>query len=226
VFQVKICGVTNPEDGLCCSEAGADAIGLNFYPSSPRCVGLEMARQIARGLPPNISKVGVFVNAPLDEVLRTCEEVGLDAVQLHGDETPQMFARLAGRRAIKAFRCGGRDSSPVLEFLRQCDLLGCRPCAVLIDASTPGVYGGTGHTADWPLVRDLSGMLSGTPIILAGGLRPDNVTAAIEATRPAAVDTASGVELSPGRKDLGLVREFVCKARDALERLQRAEYRT
>jgi len=226
VFQIKICGVTNPEDALCCSEAGADAIGLNFYPSSPRYVSLEMARQIARGLPSSVSKVGVFVNATLDDMLRTCEEVGLNAVQLHGDEVPQMFARLAARRSIKAFRCAGHDSRPVLEFLRQCDGLGCRPCAVLIDASSPDAYGGTGQTADWPLVRALSGMLPGTPIILAGGLRPDNVAAAIEATRPAAVDTASGVELSPGLKDLGLVGAFVRNAREAFARLPRAERRT
>lgn len=223
MFRVKICGVTDPHDALCCSEAGADAIGLNFYAASPRYVCPEMARQIAQGLPSTVVKVGVFVNAAIEQVLRTCDEVGLDAVQLHGDETPQMLARLGVRPAIKAFRCDGRDSRLVIEFVRQCQDLGCRPCAVLIDASRPGAYGGTGQTADWPTVRELSGLLGDTPIILAGGLRPDNVVAAIQATRPAAVDTASGVESSPGRKDSNLVREFVHHARDALERLRHGE---
>lgn len=225
VFRVKICGVTDPHDARYCSEAGADAIGLNFYAASPRYVCPALARQIAQGLPSTVVKVGVFVNAAIEDVLRTCDEVGLDAVQLHGDETPQMLARLGGRPAIKAFRCDGRDSRLVIEFVRQCQDLGCCPCAVLIDASRPGAYGGTGQTADWPTVRELSGLLGDTPIILAGGLRPDNVVAAIQATRPAAVDTASGVESSPGRKDSNLVREFVRNARDALGRLRHGECR-
>ena len=221
MFQVKICGVTVPDDAWCCSEVGADAIGLNFYPASPRYVSPSTARRIVADLPSSLVKVGVFVNAVEDEIVRACGEVGLDAVQLHGDETPHMVARLADRRVIKAFRCAGQASPGVVDFLRQCRDLGAQPYGVLIDAAYPGVYGGTGQTADWPLVRDLSGRTGGSPVILAGGLRPDNVAAAVETARPDAVDTASGVESSPGCKDARLVADFIRNARDALERIQR-----
>jgi phosphoribosylanthranilate isomerase len=217
MFQTKICGVTDLHDALCCSEAGADAIGLNFYPASPRCVSLDNARQIARALPAAVAKVGVFVNAPLDEILRISDDVGLDIIQCHGDETPQLIARLAGRPTIKAFRCRGQDTRPVLEFLRRCADLGVRPGAVLIDARCPGLYGGTGQTTDWSAVRELADLLDGVPRILAGGLHPGNVAAAIQAARPDAVDTASGVESSPGRKQPDLVRDFVRHAQDAFE---------
>jgi phosphoribosylanthranilate isomerase len=219
MFQVKICGVTNLEDARCCAEAGADAIGLNFYPPSPRCVGVDVARRIALEMPATMTKVGVFVNASRDEMLRTCDRVGLDAIQLHGDETPQMMAELAGRQLVKAFRCGSNDVRPLAEFLRRCEDLGCRPDGVLIDACQPSAFGGTGQTANWSLVRDLSRLLLDIPIILAGGLRPENVAAAIEATHPAAVDTASGVESEPGRKDPQRVRAFIGNARDAFGRV-------
>ena len=219
MFQVKICGVTNLEDARCCAEAGADAIGLNFYPPSPRCVGVDVARRITLELPAAIRKVGVFVNASRDEVLRTCDLVGLDTIQLHGDETPQMMAELAGRQLLKAFRCHSDDLRPLTEFLHRCEDLGCRPCGVLIDAYQPNAFGGTGQTANWSLVRGLSELLLDIPIVLAGGLGPENVAAAIEATRPAAVDTASGVESEPGRKDAQRVREFVGNARAAFRRV-------
>jgi phosphoribosylanthranilate isomerase len=219
VFQVKICGVTNLEDALCCAEAGADAIGLNFYPPSPRCVGVDVARRIALGLPPTMTKVGVFVNASRDEMLRTCDQVGLDMIQLHGDETPPMMAELAGRRLLKAFRCSSDELRPLTEFLQRCEDLGCRPSGVLIDAYQPNAFGGTGHTANWSLVRKLADLLLDIPIVLAGGLSPENVAAAIEATRPAAVDTASGVEDEPGRKDPQRVRAFTGNAWDAFRRL-------
>ncbi len=108
MFRVKICGLTSPDDADSCVEAGADAIGLNFYPPSPRYVTREVAHAISRRLPPTVTKVGVFVNASADEVLETCEQVGLDAVQLHGDESPQVARQLSELRVIKAFRCAGR----------------------------------------------------------------------------------------------------------------------
>jgi phosphoribosylanthranilate isomerase len=219
VFQVKICGVTNLEDAECCVEAGADAIGLNFYPSSPRCVPVDVARRIAQGLPATMTKVGVFVNASRDEVLRTCDQVALDTIQLHGDESPQMLAELTGHQLLKAFRCRNDDLRPLTEFLQRCEDLGCRPCGMLIDAYQPSVFGGTGQASNWSVVRKLSEMRFDIPVVLAGGLRPENVAAAIEATRPAAVDTASGVESHPGRKDAQLVRAFVDNAWDAFRRV-------
>lgn len=217
MFRVKICGVTTPDDADACVEAGADAIGLNFYSPSPRYVPRDVARTIASTIPPTVTKVGVFVNATPDEVLETCDKVGLDAVQLHGDESPQMVRRLAARRLIKAFRCDRPVLEQVTQYLLACAALAGRLEAVLIDACRSGSYGGTGQVAEWSLVRELRALPISVPVILAGGLRPDNVVAAIEATRPAAVDTASGVEFSPGRKDPARVRAFVRNARDAFE---------
>lgn len=219
MFQVKICGVTNLEDARCCAEAGADAIGLNFYPASPRCVAVDVAREITLGLPPTVTKVGVFVNAMSDDMLWTCDQVGLDVIQLHGDETPRIVTQLGGHRVIKAFRCRNGDFEPVAEFVHRCEDLGCRPCGVLIDAYQPSLFGGTGQIANWSLVRKLSELLRDMPIVLAGGLRSENVAAAIEATRAAAVDTASGVEFEPGRKDAQRVRAFIGNAWDAFRRL-------
>lgn len=217
MFRVKICGVTTPDDADSCVEAGADAIGLNFYPPSPRYVPRDVARAVARRIPPTVSKVGVFVNAPLEEVRKTCDDVGLDAVQLHGDESPQMVSQLAEYRLIKAFRCARPDPEQVSQYLLACAALAGRLEAVLIDACRSGSYGGTGQVAEWSLVRQLRALPISVPVILAGGLRPENVAAAIEATRPAAVDTASGVESGPGRKDPARVREFVRRAREAFE---------
>ncbi len=217
MFRVKICGVTSPDDAEACVAAGADAIGLNFYPPSPRYVPRDVAQAIARGIPPTVTKVGVFVNATADEVLAACDEVGLDAVQLHGDEAPQMARQLAERRLIKAFRCTRADLEQVTKYLSACEAAGVRLAAVLIDACQSGSYGGTGQIAEWPLVWGLHAMPIALPVILAGGLRPENVAAAIEATRAAAVDTASGVESSPGRKDRQRVRQFVRNAQAAFE---------
>jgi len=219
VFRVKICGVTTPDDGVLCAEAGADAIGLNFYLSSRRYVPPSAAREIASRIPSTVTKVGVFVNATIDEVSGICGDVGLDAVQLHGDESPQMVRQLGAQNVIKAFRCEGSDLLPVTDYLHECEDLGCRLSAVLIDAYQGGSYGGTGQIAPWSLVRRLCDLSLPVPVILAGGLRPENVAAAIEATRPAAVDTASGVESSPGRKDPRRVRSFIRNARAAFESL-------
>lgn len=222
MFRVKICGVTDPEDGSLCVEAGADAIGFNFYPSSPRCLPIGLAREIALRIPPTVDKVGVFVNADPERVEGICDEVGLDAVQLHGDEAPQIVRLLAKRRVIKAFRCSGPDLKPVTAYVRGCLELGCQLSAVLIDAYQAGSYGGTGRVAVWPLVRALCDLPISVPVILAGGLGPENVAAAIEMVRPAAVDTASGVESSPGRKDPSRVQQFVRNAWTAFESLRTA----
>jgi phosphoribosylanthranilate isomerase len=198
--RVKICGVTTAEDARVCAEAGADAIGLNFWPGSKRCVGVERAAEIASALPGQVSKVGVFVGAPREEIEHTVAAVGLDAIQLHGDESPE--------------DCRG-FTVPVIKALRVNDTLGAIDEAVarydvawvLLDSAA----GGSGIAFDW---RRALGVAPGR-LYLAGGLRPENVAEAVRLVRPYAVDTASGVERSPGRKDPRRVREFIENAKHA-----------
>ena len=223
LFRIKICGITNIEDAIAVADAGADAIGLNFYSGSPRSVTPSQAQQIAAALPSKMTKVGVFVNSPADEVARLCEEVGLDVVQLHGDEPPEILGMLAPRVIVRAFRCRESGFESLIDYVGQCRDAGHAPAAVLVDAYQPGSYGGTGAVVDWHQVPNLAHELPDTPIVLAGGLRPENVAEAIRDARPAAVDTASGVESSPGRKDPKLVREFV---RNALVAFDLSDNRT
>jgi phosphoribosylanthranilate isomerase len=210
-FRVKICGITRPEDASMAAGAGADAIGLNFYPGSPRCVTLEQAQAIAAAMPAGVARVGVFVNADLAEMRRIADSVPLDYVQLHGDEPPQAIAAL-DVPVIRAFRCGSAGLMPVGLYLEACRQAGRLPAAVLIDAYAPGAFGGTGQTLDWPALAAGREHLAGLPLILAGGLTAENVAAAIAAARPDGVDTASGVESSPGVKDAARVRAFVAAA--------------
>jgi phosphoribosylanthranilate isomerase len=212
VFRIKVCGVTNVPDAAFAAAAGADAIGLNFFPRSPRFIAKDAARQITTQLDMGVLKVGVFVDASAEDVARVADEVGLDAVQLHGNEPPRLVLELAGRRVIKAFRCQSDGIPQVIAYVDECNALGCGLEAVLIDAFLPGSHGGTGKLADWSLVEELGQRLVGVPIVLAGGLRPENVAEAIRTARPAAVDAASGIESSPGKKDEGLVRQFVQNA--------------
>jgi phosphoribosylanthranilate isomerase len=216
MFTIKICGITTAEDALAVARAGADAIGVNFYPGSPRRVTLRQARAILEVVPPGVVKVGVFVDVEAAAVCRACDELGLDLLQLHGDEPPARLAELGGRPVMKAFRLGPAGLKPVAEYLRQCRSLGCLPELILLDAQVPGAYGGTGQVADWAAARHYPSEIGKPPMVLAGGLRADNVAAAIRATGAAAVDTASGVEASPGRKDLAAVAAFVRAAREAL----------
>ncbi len=217
MFRVKICGITDVHDAIAVANAGADAVGLNFYEGSPRFVTQSQARQIAAALPTHMAKVGVFVNSPADEVARLCDEVGLDVVQLHGDEPPKILGMLAPRVIVRAFRCGESGFEPVIDYVGRCREAGHAPAAVLVDAYQPGSYGGTGAVVDWHQVPELAIRLPDTPIVLAGGLRPENVAEAIRVAHPAAVDTASGVESSPGRKDPNLVRDFVRNALAAFD---------
>jgi phosphoribosylanthranilate isomerase len=207
---VKICGITIPEDGLLAAEAGADAVGFVFYPMSPRRVEPVQAAAIARELPPLLARVGVFVDAPRDQMARTADEVGLDLLQLHGDEPPEALKGLP-RRALKAVRVGA-DFSPD-------DALRYRAAAgVVVDTRLVGqtaMPGGTGTPFDWTRVRGLRDQVSF--LMLAGGLDPDNVAEAIHEVRPHAVDVSSGVERLPGRKDPARVRAFVDAVR-AVER--------
>lgn len=214
VLRIKICGVTNVEDAAAAARAGAQAVGLNFYAQSPRSVTIGEAIEIAAALPGDVARVGVFVNAGVEQILETVERVGLDYVQLHGDEPAEVVAQLAGRGVlvIKAFRCGEEGLRPAADFLTQCEKLGCMPDAVLIDAQAPGAYGGTGKVVDWNTLRPQNGKLGRCPILLAGGLTPENVAEAIRTARPWGVDTASGVESSPGKKDSKKMRAFVAAA--------------
>jgi phosphoribosylanthranilate isomerase len=198
---VKICGVCSEADAEVCVEAGADAIGLNFWKSSPRyCVEAE-AKVIARTVAGRVVRVGVFVDASVDQIRALLDADVIDLAQLHGNEPPDDL-RALGPRAFKAVALAGPDA------LAQARAWGSSP--LLIDASVPGRYGGTGRTADWGLAAQLSALRS---VILAGGLTAANVGPAIDRVRPYGVDTASGVERHPGRKDPALVKAFVAEAK-------------
>lgn len=193
--RLKVCGVTDESNARAIVALGIDEIGFNFYRPSLRYVSPERARDIARGLPPEVRRVGVFVDAPADEVDRIGELVGLDRLQLHGEESRD-FCRARRIPVVKAFR-----SMPDLDRER---VTAYRPLPILLDGFSAGIPGGTGQLADWSLARDLVG--EGVELYLAGGLGPDNVREAFEAVRPAALDLNSGVEATPGLKDLDRLR--------------------
>lgn len=216
LFSVKICGITQNNDARIAVAAGADAIGLNFYAASPRYLAPNRAAQIAAELPTSVCKVGVFVNTPPATVASIVRQVGLDMAQLHGDEPPEWIRQLAPLPVVRAFRQKDLGLGPVHEYLQRCDQMGCLPQAVLIDAYQPGQYGGTGKVVDWNSIRARPFLPKTIPLILAGGLGPDNVMEAIETANPDAVDTASGVEEGPGVKSEKLVSAFVSAARRGL----------
>lgn len=199
--KVKICGITSADDALMAVDAGADAIGLVFFEKSPRAVDSERASLIVAALPPFVQVVGLFVNAPLDFVNATCDRVGLDIVQLHGEESPAYCTKVR-RRVMKAFRVKGPETLDAMDSYRV--------AGFLLDAYSPNAYGGTGECFDWNLV--VAAKRHG-PIILAGGLNPDNVALAVAQVSPYAVDVSSGVEASPGVKDPEKVRAFITRTK-------------
>lgn len=203
--RVKICGIRTEAAAAAAVEAGADAVGFVFYPPSPRFVSPTRAAALARMLPPFVVRVGVFVNAPVEVVEAVAQEVGLDAVQLHGDEPPEVCARLS-IRVIKAVRVDGPEAVVRAR--------GYPVCALLLDAHLPGRYGGTGRRFDWSLARALD-----RPVILSGGLTPDNVAEAIRQARPYAVDVSTGVE-THGEKDPEKITAFVQAVRQADRQLE------
>jgi phosphoribosylanthranilate isomerase len=219
LFRIKICGVTSAVDALLCAECGADAIGLNFYPRSPRHVSIETAQRIVAAIPPLVAKVGVFVNASPAEIIHVYDTLRLDMIQLHGDEPPAMIPGLGRRPVLKAFRCKTSDPEEVAGYLRACGEQGEYLPGVLLDAYTPGMYGGTGMVLDWEFVSTVKNHLGGSSLVLAGGLTSENVGQAIQTAQPSAVDTASGVESSPGKKDPNRTRAFIRNAADAFSRL-------
>lgn len=203
--RVKVCGVTRVEDARLAWAEGADALGLNFYPRSPRYVEVEVAAELARTRPALGAVVGVFVNEDPEVIRRKVRECGLTAVQLHGDEPPEACAGY-GVPVIKALRVRGpEDVEHARRFVGAGDVT-----ALLLDGAAPG-YGGGGVGFDWSLVARLTD--ARVPVLVAGGLNPANVAEAVRATRPHGVDVASGVESSPGIKDANAVRAFVRNAK-------------
>jgi len=190
--KVKICGITNWTDAQCAVEAGVQFLGFNFYRRSPRYIRPALARQIIRRLPARVSSVGVFVNEPEANMLAIAQRVGLDYLQLHGDESPEQVATLKRKiPVIKAIRV--RDSFRA----KQLDSFS-RATAILLDGFDGRRHGGTGKTFNWRLARGSNGVRR---IFLAGGLTPENVAEAIRVAHPYAVDVCSGVEARPGKKD-------------------------
>ncbi len=207
--KIKICGIKTINDALAAMDAGADLIGFNFYPKSPRYVSVGMCRNIMsvlRRYYGRVTCVGVFVNASVGEILGTMDTLGLNLAQLHGDETIEMLSRLDGK-GFKAFR-GIPDS--VDGFARS------ESPALLLDASVKGTYGGSGVTADWNGAAELAKKY---PLLLAGGLTPENVAEAIRRVKPWGVDVASGVESAPGEKDPSRIKTFVQAVRNCENRV-------
>lgn len=197
---MKICGIRSPEDALVAAGSGADAIGLVFYPGSKRVVGLEQAQVIRKELPAFVSVVGLFVNAQADDVRRAQDRVHLDCLQFHGDE-PASFCEQFGTPYIKALRVRqGEDPIPTAKQFSSAS-------AILLDSYEAGQRGGTGKSFDWSVAARCVADL-GIPIVLAGGLAPDNVARAIETVHPWAVDVSTGVESGPGIKCRMRMTEF------------------
>lgn len=210
-LRIKICGITTVADALTAAQLGADAIGLNFYPPSPRYIAAQAVLPVLRALPPFVEPVGVFTNVPLPEVIETAQRLGLRTVQCHGDR--HEVADAFPFRLVPAFAV--RDSASlatITTFLEEARARNQLPTAILVDGHAAGLYGGTGQTAPWRLLADFH---PDVPLILAGGLNADNVAEAVRIVRPYAVDVASGVESSPGKKDAEKLRRFIENARVA-----------
>lgn len=204
--KVKICGITNLEDALVSAKFGADALGFNFYKNSPRYITPSLAREIIKQIPNDMLKVGVFVNESIEQIAETIDEAGLDAIQLHGDETP-IFVREVNSRSekqvIKAFR--------VSPAFRPDEVYQYEIDSILLDAFSLCEFGGSGQTFDWSAAGQLTDRYS---VYLAGGLDPENVGWAIEGVRPYAVDVCSGLESEKGKKDHRRIKTFMENVRN------------
>lgn len=203
MMKIKICGITNLDDAMTAAESGADALGFIFYKKSPRYVEPLRAAEIIAQLPPFVTPVGVFVNEREEKIRETVSLACLQAVQLHGDETPE-FCQRFGTRVIKAFQIKDKESLKHMSHYRV--------SAYLLDSYKEGVRGGTGVTFDWHLavVAKTFGR-----VILAGGLTPDNVHEAVKLVQPYGVDVAGGVEKEKGVKDHGKLKKFISEVRRA-----------
>jgi len=206
MVRIKICGITSAADAQAAIEAGANLIGFNFYQKSPRHISEDQAAEIRPRLPKKVKAVGIFVNGLPADVIALRSSLSLDAVQLHGDESPETVAEIAPVvPVIKAFRVEAEFPITTLDEYS-------KAFAFLFDAAHTDQYGGTGRTTDWDVARRAS---LKHRIILAGGLKLENVAAAVRIVRPYGIDVASGVESSPGKKDHELLREFIKEVRRA-----------
>ena len=212
---VKVCGIKDCNTAKEVIACNADAIGLNFYASSPRFVTMPDALAIVNDLPIKVIPIGLFVNHSLSELITCCQQLNLQTIQLHGDEPPEFLAKLIQQlpeiNIIRAWRIGEDGIAPLADYLLKCELLGINLFACLIDAYVKDAYGGTGETVAWEnLNYDTKKM---PRLILAGGLNATNVAEAVAIVKPWGVDVASGVESSAGVKDIVQVREFVSQAK-------------
>ena len=210
--RVKVCGITNIEDAEFTAESGADALGFIFWEKSPRYVSPKSVGQIIGGLAPFVVPVGVFVDEPYDVIAAACDISGIRAVQLHGDESPElctMVVEKLGRPVIKVFRMRTiSDTGLMREYIGRCS-------AFLLDTFQQGVPGGTGKSFDWEIAVEAK---KNGRIILSGGLKPENIAFAVQKVMPYAVDVSSGVEKEPGKKDIMKVSRFIKSAKDALSK--------
>jgi phosphoribosylanthranilate isomerase len=208
-LRIKICGITCLADAHAAVNAGADALGFMFYDRSKRYITPEAVAKITADLPPFVFRVGVFVDPAAEEVAKIAHLCGLTALQFHGSESPEFCANLA---------------LPVIKAFRMCDKMALhelpkyRTSAWLLDSAVPGQFGGTGEKFDWRLARDAAKL--GRPVILAGGLTPENVGDAVREARPYGVDVSSGVESAPGKKDRAKINAFIRGARAAAEEIE------
>ncbi|WOE42159.1 phosphoribosylanthranilate isomerase [Acinetobacter chinensis] len=204
--RAKICGITRPQDIQAAVNAGVDAIGLVFFEPSPRYVHAELAQQLARLIPPYVSIVGLFVNATQEDIAQVLEQVPLDVIQFHGDETAEQCRQIAQynkRRWYKAIQVKpDATDTEIISTIQQYQQAGAS--AMLLDAWHPELKGGTGHSFDWSQFPKLD-----IPLILAGGLKPENIEDAIKMTQPYAVDVSGGVESAKGIKDQQLIEKFM-----------------
>jgi phosphoribosylanthranilate isomerase len=220
-LRVKICGVTRPEDAELAIRLGADAIGLNFFPQSPRHVSEERAVEIVHALPPLTTPVAVFVDPTLEQLNYWWTRLAVRTFQLHGFDLAALaptFGAMSWAGILAQSVSDADDLEKITTLVRDWRT-GAKDLpdpAVLVDARVEGLHGGTGRTVPWPLLK---GFDPGAPLLLAGGLTPENVAEAVRTVRPYAVDVASGVESSPGVKDAEKLRRFIGNAREAAARL-------
>jgi phosphoribosylanthranilate isomerase len=213
---IKICGITSVADARMVADSGANAIGLNFFPDSPRFVLPSLAHEIIQSLPPFVEPVGLFVNMPVADIRQLAQSLNLRTLQLHGNVTPQTVTDLKDFSVIPSFPLRDAASvSVVLEFIAGSRHAGRLPNAILVDAFDDRKLGGTGRTAPWSIAREVVAQ-SQVPIILAGGLTARNVGDAVRVVGSWGIDVASGVEVAPGRKEPYKVRSFIDAARRAV----------